>query len=502
MNVLKYAALTTAAGFFAVGNADAADLPVKAKAVEYVKVCSLYGAGFYYIPGTDTCIRIGGYVRVATSINAGTFDLPYWQGGANGAGSYNKDYFSTRSRLGLFVDTRTETEYGILRTYANILFDWSRGRENISGGFVENDFLFIQFAGFTFGKAVSQFDPQWALAKPYIGGTGFISGSNNSTGIDQLAYTATFGNGVSATISLEDAQPYRSAGVINTSSALLGPFGAATVTYGTTGNTFTGNAQGGDHVPDIVGNLRIDQSWGSLHLGAAAHEVHGTYYTSSDSTTGHPDSTWGYAVTGAFELKNLPTGVGDSLKVVGTFANGAAKYAFGGTFDTAGAGRFAVANGGSLAFGYVLDGVYSGLSAASGSSIAKSDAWNVSAFYEHYWTPAWRTSVFGSYSHIAYGSVGNSLLLAAANSGLLTTGTTTATGNFDLGFVQVGTRTAWTPVKDLTVGAEFQYTRLEQHLNGTFTSAGASIPGYAPSSKLQLQNQNFYTGTVEILRSF
>ncbi|MFG3757350.1 hypothetical protein, partial [Klebsiella pneumoniae] len=109
-------------------------------------------------------------------------------------------------------------------------------------------------------------------------------------------------------------------------------------------------------------------------LGAAAHEVHGTYYTSSDSTTGHPDSTWGYAVTGAFELKNLPTGVGDSLKVQATFANGAAKYAFGGTFDTAGAGRFAVANGGSLAFGYVLDGVYSGLSAASGSSIAKSDA--------------------------------------------------------------------------------------------------------------------------------
>jgi hypothetical protein len=24
-------------------------------AVEYEKVCSLYGAGFFYIPGTDTC---------------------------------------------------------------------------------------------------------------------------------------------------------------------------------------------------------------------------------------------------------------------------------------------------------------------------------------------------------------------------------------------------------------------------------------------------------------
>jgi len=67
------------------------------------------------------------------------------------------------------------------------------------GGFVEVDFAFIQFAGFTFGKAVSQFDPQWALAKPYIS-SGFLAGSNDATGIPMLAYTATFGNGLSATI--------------------------------------------------------------------------------------------------------------------------------------------------------------------------------------------------------------------------------------------------------------------------------------------------------------
>src|SRR5262245_27729123 len=35
----------------------------KAKPVEYVRVCSLYGAGFFYIPGTDTCLKIGGYLR-------------------------------------------------------------------------------------------------------------------------------------------------------------------------------------------------------------------------------------------------------------------------------------------------------------------------------------------------------------------------------------------------------------------------------------------------------
>ena len=47
-------------GFIALTSAQAADLPVKAKPVEYVKICSLYGVGFYYIPGTDMCLKIGG----------------------------------------------------------------------------------------------------------------------------------------------------------------------------------------------------------------------------------------------------------------------------------------------------------------------------------------------------------------------------------------------------------------------------------------------------------
>jgi hypothetical protein len=47
----------------------AADLPVKAKAVEYVKICTAYGAGFFYIPGSDTCIKIGGYMRADVTFN-------------------------------------------------------------------------------------------------------------------------------------------------------------------------------------------------------------------------------------------------------------------------------------------------------------------------------------------------------------------------------------------------------------------------------------------------
>ncbi|MGA2566472.1 MAG: porin, partial [Pseudolabrys sp.] len=64
MKMVKSLLLGTAAGFVAIAGAQAADLPVKAKPVQYVKICSLYGAGFYYIPGTDTCLKVGGWTRV------------------------------------------------------------------------------------------------------------------------------------------------------------------------------------------------------------------------------------------------------------------------------------------------------------------------------------------------------------------------------------------------------------------------------------------------------
>src|SRR6266513_2334830 len=116
--------LGSAAGLLAIGGAQAADLPVKAKAVEYVRICSLYGAGFFFIPGTDTCIKLGGYLRVDTTFNsAGVQDQPAWSGDA-GQGNRYRDYFSTRSRLALTVDTRTATEYGVVRTFGQADFQF------------------------------------------------------------------------------------------------------------------------------------------------------------------------------------------------------------------------------------------------------------------------------------------------------------------------------------------------------------------------------------------
>ncbi len=73
MNMIKSLVLGSAAGLVAMSGAQAADLPVKAKAVEYVRICSLYGAGFYYIPGTDTCIKLAGYLRADITFNGGNY---------------------------------------------------------------------------------------------------------------------------------------------------------------------------------------------------------------------------------------------------------------------------------------------------------------------------------------------------------------------------------------------------------------------------------------------
>jgi hypothetical protein len=61
MKTIKCLILGLAAGLFAMSGAQAADLPAKAKAIEYLRICSPYGAGFFYIPGTDTCIKLGAF---------------------------------------------------------------------------------------------------------------------------------------------------------------------------------------------------------------------------------------------------------------------------------------------------------------------------------------------------------------------------------------------------------------------------------------------------------
>src|SRR3954468_8431249 len=116
MKLGKRVLLGSAAVLLNLGAAQASDLPVKAKAVEYVRICAAYGAGFWYIPGTDTCIKLGGYLRVDTTFNGGPQGQPAWNGDLGQQNRY-RDYYSARSRMALTVDTRTASEYGVVRTF-------------------------------------------------------------------------------------------------------------------------------------------------------------------------------------------------------------------------------------------------------------------------------------------------------------------------------------------------------------------------------------------------
>ena len=332
--------LSSAAGLIAMSGAQAADLPVKAKAVEYVRICSLYGAGFFYIPGTDTCIKIGGYLRVDTTINGGAHGAPAWSGDL---GQQNRfaDYYLARSRMALTVDTRTATEYGVVRTFGQGDFQFQNfGNSNIGsttnftgaplnsallstagGGYVAVEYLFIQFAGFTFGKSSSAYSTPWNGFPGNIN-SNLMGGNNTDTGVNNIQYTAEFGNGVSASIGLDDPTVWNRTAVYNL--GIPSAIGA---------NGTGSNAYAGTHAPDIVARIRVDQAWGLFQLSAAAHEVNGAYNTlgaggiptALSEISGHPETKWGGSVMAALQIKNLPTGAGDDIKIDASYAKGTTK---------------------------------------------------------------------------------------------------------------------------------------------------------------------------------
>ncbi len=145
MKMVKSLLLGSAAGLVAVAGAQAADLPVKAKPVQYVKICTLYGDGFYYIPGSDTCIRFGGYIRADYNCNGRTPHVL----GATGAQDRTVSRWTTRHRANLTTDARTQTAYGTLRAYTSINAEVAEGTATLG-----THRAFIQWGGFTFGRTV------------------------------------------------------------------------------------------------------------------------------------------------------------------------------------------------------------------------------------------------------------------------------------------------------------------------------------------------------------
>jgi hypothetical protein len=496
--------LGTAAVLVAVAGAQAADLPVKAKPVEYVKVCSLYGAGFWYVPGTDTCLKIGSFVRVQTAWNTDGSDVPQGAGTAGAAGQGRQTRtdttnFGFRVRSGVSVDLRTQTEYGTLRSYMDIGAQWSTGAGTADNNAAAADTLwvdrgFIQFAGFTAGRIRSYFDIN--SFAPYGYSNTRFSGDTGALGIYGIAYTAQFGNGVTASISFEDnGQASGGRGHFDLNMA-MGELGLGTTAFDNKGQ----------QAPDVVGALRIDQAWGYAQVSAALHDASGGYYGAANSTlNGHPADKYGFAVTGGFTLNDILGFKGDQFGMQGCYSVGAAGYC------TRATGPWQMySSGNNAGFGWITDGIYD-----TGTNVELTTVWGINGFVQHLWSPKWRTSLYGGYIEVDYDGAAtamiNSHLPGAAGTtpcGVAVGGSVqppitvaAATNNCSPSFSwwQVGTRTQWNPHPDLDIGVDVLWT----HLNTAYKGTGVlAANGARPAGTYTIDDQDILSVMFRIQRNF
>ncbi len=487
MKMVKSLLLGSAAGFVAVAGAQAADLPVKAKAANPVLICSLYGKGFYYIPGSDMCLSITGFTRFQTYYQLGgggggaattfstaganvgqgypAFSNTTWP--FNGDNGYdvrtgrNND-FVFRTRWMMTFDARSQTAYGTLRSVATVGFtnDVTAG---IGGTTPYANRAFIQIAGFTLGKAVSFFDSYANPAYSYYGNIG--TSDTGDGGQVVAAYTAQFGGGVSATISAEEP---RRTFVFNTA--------AATATITSAG----GNQYVQYRYPDIVGALRWDQPWGTFQVNGALHDASAGYYGATGAgqlNNGHPSDAWGYAVGAGLKLL-FGADVFDSQF---TYTEGALKYisngvsAGGAQFSSSGAvGAIA----GDFGYGILSDGIYGTNTSGALTSVNLTTGWAVNAAYDHRWSPALKTSIYGGYVAVRYNQEATGMLCSVAISAATGLNATLAQCGQNWQQWFIGSRTQWDVARSFYVGVDVLYTKLETANRGLQT--GASFAPGAP----------------------
>jgi hypothetical protein len=280
--------------------------------------------------------------------------------------------------------------------------------------------------------------------------------------VDLLAYTFTFGNGFSATISIEDGLDRRR-GLLN--PGFVDP---ATGLFVAGGDI----PYAGQRLPDIVGNVKYTAAWGTAQLSGAVHQIRsvvlGTGPTDGnlpavipDALVGTiPDNEYGFAIAGYVGV-NLPMlGAGDALWLAATYADGAPAYLDGG-------------NSGTIITPFAaFQGFTGGLADATIDPVTgdldKTRAWSVAGGLRHYWTPEIRSNVFASY-------------LDSDSRSPFTTFS-------DFREFRVGANVFWQPVSGLDIGVEVIYANVDQR--------GATVNVFGDD------DDNGWEGRLRIQRDF
>ena len=445
--------------------AGAADLPMKAKApaVQYVKICSLYGAGFYYIPGTDTCLKVGGHMRI--DMHYGPTGGPYESVNFTAFRTKAMREFHAKTRAYATFDARSQTAYGTLRYYATLganLDNVAGAPGSFAGGLGLAPFMFrafIQLAGFTWGLTDSIFD-LYGATPVHLNIVAATNGSVGATGIWQWRYTAQFGSGMSASIAIEE--PDRRQRAVGTA------FGAGAVLKGA-------------KYPDVTAQLGASGPWGRAQVAAALHD------TSTGAgvfpATGFDKIGWA-AMAGA--ILNVPGMPGDNFGVQFTYAKGATGYVTGnintiGGFG--GGGLFVYTQGNQSSVGFVTDGV------VIPGGVDLTTAWGFEAGYQHAWSQTLRSSIAGGYVRIEHSAAASAVLCTVPVVPPFAACTSANSGVWN-----VGTRTLWTPVQNFSLGVDVLYT----HIDSVVATPGTTIRGGTPG----FRNNDILTGMVRVTRNF
>ncbi len=478
MTFTKSILLGSGAVLMAAATAQAADLPSrKAAPVEYVRVCDAYGAGFFFIPGTQTCLRIGGRVRAdyafvpAKTIFSGATQAaaagsPVVYAVASAADAQHAVGWEARGRIN--VDARTQTSWGTVQTAFQLRMtrdkgvltsnDGAQGLGHGSSPVLES--AFIRFAGFTFGAARDNF----AFMPSLTYGAGHWASFGN--GAKQLAYTHTFGGGLSVTVALQDHLDTTNSSQNGTSLA------AAAAPY------YVHNS-----LPQLNGRLDWAQGWGEISIAGAYANI------SANNAADSFDSSKGVWAVGAGVRINLPMlASGSALWLHAAYADGMSEYAANYTSVKTTAFRRDV---GGFAMAAHPSYVYEGAgTAASAYRIETVKSWNVAALLQHFWAPQYR-----SIAWVSYGSFD----APAAASARLWNGTS---GFGDATAWNVGKQFAWLPTRDFEIGVEVIYSRVNQDVR-TRVDVPAVAGGAAavPGAVLKASGSNF-TGRLRVERNF
>jgi hypothetical protein len=373
-------------------------------AVDYVKVCDAYGEGFFYIPGGETCLKIGGYVRAEYRVFSWDKDFAAGYGVDNGTGKPESNRYTSRARASLTLDARTNTEFGLLRSFAEVQTTVDSGSGTPS---ITLNRAFVQWGGLTAGRTQSFFD--FYTGDHY---SSYFETAHSDTILNLLGYTFSFNSALSATISIEDSTT-----------------GSATRRW-TSGGALVGG-YGGNKYPDIVGALKATGGWGSLQVMAAAHNVQGIRQDFVDEATkvafvgGNNGDKWGYAI-GAGATLNVPIfGASDAWSIQAVYSKGAVSY---------------------VSPDWFFANDYTAVAPApSVDKIRLTEAWSVASGYTHGWNDAWTSGVTVSYAEIDHKIFGKDL---------------------DYGQFDAGVNLVWSGPSGLSVGGEIEYKNVDFKAKG------------------------------------